>query len=187
MNNTIFLFFYNLAHQSAFFDNLVIFFAVYFPIVVVFLALVFIVMHHEVLKAEEPMKVLLEKKTELVKVFFSGITAWILAFFLKSLFALPRPFDALAGVQSLFPETGYAFPSGHATFFMALAISVYLLHKKAGFLFILFAVLIGIARIIGGVHFPLDILGGFIFGGFISFFLHQIFYNNRYNRKTNNN
>ena len=32
-----------------------------------------------------------------------------------------------------------------------------------------FALLIGLARIIAGVHFPIDILGGFVLGGIVSF------------------
>jgi len=176
MNETIFYFFYNLAHQSTFLDKVIIFTAVYLPYLVVVFAGVFIVMHHEIHKAEEPFKVLMQKKKEIIVVFFSGVVAWILAYILKLLFALPRPFDALSGVKSLFPESGFTFPSGHATFYMALAVSIYLLHKKAGlpaqagYVFIILALLIGIARIIGGVHFPFDILGGFALGTLVSIF-----------------
>src|SRR3989344_3351084 len=127
MNEIIFFFFYNLAHQNVFFDDLVIFFAIYFPYVVIFLAGVFLIMHHEVFKAE-----------------------------------------STSQVRSLFPETGYAFPSGHATFFMALALSIFFFHKKAGFIFMFFTLIIGLARIIAGVHFPIDILGGFILGALVA-------------------
>lgn len=168
MNNNIFFFLYNLAHQSVFFDRLVIFFAVYFPIVVIFLAGIFLIMHHEVLKAEEPFKVFLEKKREILMVFFSAIVAWVTAYVLKFLIHSPRPFDAFSQVHSLFSETGYSFPSGHATFFMALAFAIFFLHKKVGYIFMFFALLIGLARIIAGVHFPIDILGGFVLGFLIS-------------------
>lgn len=66
-------------------------------------------------------------------------------------------------------ESGYAFPSGHSTAFMALATSIFLSHKRVGYLFIVFAVLIGLARIVAGVHFPLDILGGFILGAGVAY------------------
>ena len=74
----------------------------------------------------------------------------------------------MSDVQSLIKETGFSFPSGHASFFMALACAIFISHKKAGYLFMFFALLIGIARIIAGVHFPVDILGGFILGYAIS-------------------
>ncbi len=180
MNETIFFFFYNFAHQSAFFDQLVTFFAVHFPYIVVMLAGVFLLMHHEVLKAEEPLKVLIQNKKEILSVFFSGIMAWIGVYILKSVFHLPRPFEALDGVKSLFGETGYAFPSSHAAFFSALSMAIFFTHKKAGYIFMFFALLIGLSRIIVGVHFPLDILGGFVFGFVVSYIIDRIFKN--YNR-----
>jgi undecaprenyl-diphosphatase len=47
---------------------------------------------------------------------------------------------------------------------MALAFALFFSHKKIGYIFMFFAFLIGIARIIAGAHFPVDILGGFILG-----------------------
>ncbi len=90
--------------------------------------------------------------------------AWVVARLLKLFIQTPRP-----EVFSLVRETGYTFPSGHATFFMALAFSVYLLHKKVGYWFIFFAIIIGVARIMAGVHFPVDILGGYVLGGLVSY------------------
>jgi undecaprenyl-diphosphatase len=169
MNNQIFFFFYSLAHQSKILDGVIVFFAVYFPYIVVILAGLFLLFHHEVLKAEEPFRVFMEKKREILMVFFSGCLAWILAYILKYLFHTPRPFDILPQVHSLISESGYAFPSGHATFFMALAMSIFFLHKKAGYWFMFFVLLIGIARITAGAHFPIDILGGFVLGAAISY------------------
>ena len=169
MNDTIFFFFYSLAHQTKITDSLIIFLAVYFPYLVVILAGLFLLFHHEVLKAESPFHVFWQKKKEVLLSFFAGVVAYILASVLKIFIHIPRPYDAFPAVHSLFPETGFSFPSGHATFFMALAVSIFFYHKKAGYVFMFFALLIGLARIIGGVHFPADILGGFILGGLISY------------------
>lgn len=174
MNNTIFYFFYNLAHQSDFFDNLVVFFAVYFPYIVVVLAGLFLLFHHDVFRAENPFQVFLQKKKEILGVFFAGIIAYILGLVLKNLFHMPRPFLALSDVHPLFSKTTFSFPSEHALFFSALAISIFLMHKKAGYVFMFFALLIGVARIIAGVHFPMDILGGFILGAVIAYLLKRI-------------
>lgn len=168
MNNAIFFFFYSLAHQSVFLDKGIVFLAVYFPYVVVILAGLFLLFHHEVLKAESPARVFWEKKKEILTVFLPGCTAWVVAAILKNVFQTPRPFLALTNVSSLFAESGFAFPSGHATFFSALAFSIFFLHKKAGYFFMFFALLIGLARIASGVHFPIDILGGFLLGFIIS-------------------
>jgi len=174
MNNNIFFFFYNFAHQSKIVDGFIVFFAVYFPYLVVILAGLFLLFHHDVFQAENPFQVFLKNKKEILLVFFSGCLAWVVAQIFKILIHIPRPFVALTGVHSLFAETGHSFPSGHATFFMALAVSIFFLHKKAGYLFMLFAFLISIARIAAGVHLPLDILGGFIFGALIAFFVKNV-------------
>ncbi len=168
MNNQIFYFFYSFAHQSNFFDHIIIFFGVWFPYLVIILAGLFLLFHHEVFQAENPYQVFMQKKKEIILVFFSGILAYIAAYVIKHFVVLERPFNSLSNVVSLFPETGHTFPSGHATFFMALAVSIFLTHKKAGYIFMFFALLIGLARIIGGVHFPADILGGFILGGIVA-------------------
>ncbi|MDP2789436.1 MAG: phosphatase PAP2 family protein [bacterium] len=174
MNETIFYFFYNFAHQSPFIDSVVVFFARTFPYIVVILAGVFLLMHHEVFQAESPWQIFMQKKKEILRAFFTGASAWVLAYVLKILFHAPRPFDALPQVTSLIPESGFAFPSGHSTFFMALAVSIFFSHKKAGYVFVSFALLIGIARIMAGVHFPVDILGGFVLGAVIAYFLRNV-------------
>ncbi len=57
-----------------------------------------------------------------------------------------------------------SFPSGHATFYFALALSVFHFSKKRGWIYIFSAILIGLARIFVGVHFLSDIIAGFAFG-----------------------
>jgi membrane-associated phospholipid phosphatase len=171
MNNQIFFLFYNLAHQSVFGDKLIVFFAQTFPYLVILLAAIFLFFHHEIFSAEKPFKALRQKWREIVLVFFSGALAWCLAQVLKFLVHTPRPFEALSNVHNLINETGYSFPSGHATFFMALALAIFFSHKKAGYRFMFFALLIGLARIIAGIHFPVDILGGFVLGAGVAYFV----------------
>lgn len=174
MNQSIFFFFYNFAHQSKLLDQIIIFFADVFPYFVISFSFLFLIFHHEVLLSKNPIKEFIKKWKEIILVFFSGALAWFFAYVLKYIFHTARPFDIFSKVISLFSETGYAFPSGHATFFMALAIAIFFNHKKVGYIFIFFALLIGIARIMAGVHFPIDILGGYILGFVIAFFLKNV-------------
>lgn len=155
-------------------DGLITFCAVYLPYVVLILAGLFVLMHHEVLRAENPYRAFLQKKKEVLWVFFTSGTAWVVARLLKLFIHTGRPFTELANVQPLFTESGYAFPSGHATFFMALAVSIFLSHKKAGYVFMVFAIIIALARIAGGVHYPFDILGGFVLGGVIAYLVKKV-------------
>lgn len=88
-----------------------------------------------------------------------GIITTIIRFFYHH----PRPFDVLS-VKQLIPESGYSFPSGHAAFYFALSMGVYLYNKKLGIAFFVVSALMGIARIFAGVHWPADILGGALVG-----------------------
>lgn len=161
MNNEIFFFFYKLAHQSVFFDALIVFLGVHLPFILGFSALVFAVF------GEKQASLRIRVK-EIFLVFCAPVAAWIVATLLKIWIHTPRPFDAFPYVQSLFPETGYAFPSRHAIFFFTLALVIYAKNKTVGYIFISSAILIGLARVIAGVHFPIDILGGFVIGFVIS-------------------
>jgi len=164
MNDVIFFAFYNLAHRSVFFDKIAVFTADTLPYLVILAAGIFLLFHHEVFPSKNPFKIFVQKWKEIALVFFSGILAWFLASILKIMIHHPRPFVLFSQVTPLFTETDFSFPSGHATFYMALSFALFFSHKKVGYIFMFIALLIGIARIIVGIHFPLDILGGFVLG-----------------------
>ena len=174
MNNSIFFFLYNFAHKSILVDYLIIFTADILPYLVILAAIIFMLAHHDVLKSKDPMKAFIKKWREILLVFFSSATAWFLSYVLKYAFHTSRPFVVFSNVHSLVSEYDYAFPSGHATSFMALAISIFLIHKRAGYVFITFAILIGIARIMAGVHFPSDVLGGWVLGVIVGFIINKL-------------
>lgn len=95
--------------------------------------------------------------------------AWFAAHFFKSIFDTVRPFVAMTEVVPLFPQDpDGAFPSGHATFFSALAMMMWFYHKSIAVGLVVIAIVIGFGRVISGVHFPIDILGGYILGTLIS-------------------
>lgn len=63
------------------------------------------------------------------------------------------------------------FPSGHAVMAFALAWPVFLYNRRAGIWLLLIALLISLARVFVGVHYPSDILGGLALALIVVFFL----------------
>ena len=100
----------------------------------------------------------------------SVIMSWgIITEGIKHLYERPRPFVAL-GIETLMKFGGYeSFPSSHMAFFGVLALSVYTLNKKLGTWVIIGIIGMGLARIMGGVHWPSDIIAG-AGSAFLSFY-----------------
>src|SRR3989338_7947960 len=110
--------------------------------------------------------ILFWKKDYFKKIVFLSWGSAIVARFvfvsiLRYLIYSPRPFMVLDRVNILMNhQLESAFPSGHASFYFALATGVYLYNKKAGYIYLILAGLMGFARIFVSVHWPLDILAG---------------------------
>ncbi len=84
---------------------------------------------------------------------------------LKNVFMRLRPFAEL-GIPHLVNDASYALPSGHTATLFAVATSVWFVNEPLGFLIGICGLVVGIARVAGGVHWPLDIFGGAILGIF---------------------
>lgn len=137
-------------NQSQFLGVLVWFLATYF-VWLIFLILVGLIIFAA------------NKKQELGIVFYvltsavlaRGVTELIRFFYHK-----PRPFEVMSGIDKLFSNYSPAFPSGHATFFFALATAVFIYHRKLGMIFFAMALINSFARVASGVHWPSDIFAG---------------------------
>ena len=152
---SIFNLLYGLSGHSQWFDWLVVAVAVYFPWLVATAVL------YEAYKAWQ--KNLKGKVWGYILAFASGGMARGIVEVIRFYYHHARPFQTLP-ITPLFRETAYSFPSGHAVFFFGLAMGVYFVNKKFGRLLFVSAAVIGVARVIAGVHWPPDILAGAALG-----------------------
>lgn len=97
---------------------------------------------------------------------------YITNFWIKPMVGLPRPYLDHPEIIPLVPEKGlYSFPSGHAqnAFVSFGALAWFLKRRWVTLLAVVLIFLIGFSRIHLGVHYPMDVLGGWIFGAIYLF------------------
>ena len=81
---------------------------------------------------------------------------------ISQLWFRPRPDLSAIGLKEVFfHRPDFSFPSDHASALFALTFALYLFgYKKAANWFLLYSIVITFSRVVIGVHYPLDIVGG---------------------------
>lgn len=107
-----------------------------------------------------------------------GLTFLINDFVIKNIIRRDRPFvtyPELANMCELanveFPD-GFSMTSGHSATSMAMAVAIMFFSKKWGGVAIAISVLIGLSRLALCVHFPTDVLTGWMLGAVLAVCLH---------------
>jgi len=115
------------------------------------------------------------KKEQVIHALVACFFAWLASVTLKEVFQTTRPFlvDGVAALTLTIPQSG-AFPSNHAAVAFALATTIWLHNRKVGWLYLACAVVIGAARVLANVHYPVDILGGVTLGIISAFIFKKI-------------
>jgi undecaprenyl-diphosphatase len=108
----------------------------------------------------------LSKKLKLQTMLF-GVIAGLISFALVklggALYYDPRPFVA-HNLTPLFPHgTDNGFPSDHTVLGAYIAFTIFSVSKRMGILLLILTIAIGLSRVIGHIHSPIDILGSLLF------------------------
>lgn len=87
---------------------------------------------------------------------------------ISQVYVRQRPFVAMPGVRLLVPHAADGgMPSHHVVFMVAVAVMIYSVDRKMGYILLLVTLITGIARVSAGIHYPSDILAGAILGWII--------------------
>ncbi len=145
--------------------DVIIFCATYLGILVIVFSLMFIFVrklpfHSTLTKLEN----IFQRMKEAFIIAITTFGSYIASVIFKNTFMIGRPATYNIDLHPLIDLSGNGFPSSHAAFFSALAVTLFFINKKAGIWAGVGALVIGIARVLAGVHSPLDILGGFLLG-----------------------
>lgn len=151
MNKEIFTMINELAGQDPLTDSIIIFCAKYLVFILVGVAATLI-------------GYLIYKRQWRPVIFFGANLILTFAFLLiaSKLYISARPFVGNSDVTMLISHAAnQSFPSDHTTVSIAIAfgLTFFTRYKFIGLLAIITACIIGFARIVAGVHYPLDILG----------------------------
>ena len=92
---------------------------------------------------------------------------------INRIWARPRPFVAHPGTVHMLiaKSSDPSFPSDHAAAAFAIAVAVFLVHRRIGLVVIAAALLVAYARVYVGAHYPGDVLGGAILGTLVTLLL----------------
>jgi len=168
----IFEFFNAWAGRSSVIDGVIIFFAQYF-IWLVYLGLLlwwFLSRNR------------FEVRQRLILIFISVVLGRIvLVEIIRFLYHRARPFLVYDVVQLIHPvlllgrDNDGSFPSGHAAIVFGIAASIYFYNKKIAVWLMFFGLIIGLSRVIAGIHYLSDILGGAVVGIVSAWLIEKLF------------
>lgn len=155
IDSAVLYFFYAVAGIHWSLDWLIVFFAKYSPYAMLLVAA-------WVILGEKG------RKRQLQLFFVAALSALlsraIITECISFFYSRSRPFAALQLEPLFSSESAHSFPSGHASFYAAVALAIYLYNRRAGAWLISLTLIMGLARIAAGIHWPSDIFAGFIVG-----------------------
>lgn len=107
----------------------------------------------------------LQKDERIWRVLIIPAISFILVSLFRKYFNQPRPYEVLNIKPLIHKETkGKSFPSRHVFSIFVIAMAFYYISYPMGLILLLMGVLLAIIRVIGGVHFPRDVIVGAIIG-----------------------
>lgn len=169
LNQSLFLFIHQFAGGNFLLDDLGVFFGQYLAYLMGVGFLVFVYYERGWRR-----KLYVLAEGAIAAMLARGLITEIVRFFYHH----ARPFT-FYDFTPLIQETGWSLPSGHAALFFAIAMVLWYRNRAWGAWYLALAVLMGVARIYAGVHWPLDIVAGAAVGIGSAMFVHWLLRDSR--------
>ena len=103
-----------------------------------------------------------------------GVNSFVVNIPLKSAVRRKRPTDEVPEERRLVKPESYSFPSGHTASAAAFSGVVGRAYPKLWLPINALAAMVGFSRVYTGVHFPGDVLGGWIVGRGVAFVVNRV-------------
>ena len=112
--------------------------------------------------------------------FARAITAAFICIFvflyIKNFFSRMRPYKKHDKIPIMYPPDKHSFPSGHTMVGFAISFSIGSYGLGSAILFYTIASLIAFSRVYVGLHYPLDVVCGIVFGTIIGVLTNIVFF-----------
>ena len=90
-------------------------------------------------------------------------SGFVLLTFVRRKINRPRPYETLDIKPLIYKDTkGKSLPSRHVFSMTVIAVTAFLVSVPLGMLLIAASIILAVIRVIGGVHYPLDVTAGFV-------------------------
>lgn len=109
------------------------------------------------------------------RVLLAPAVSFVLVSVFRKVVNAPRPYEVTGKKPIIKKETeGNSFPSRHVFSVFVIASTLYFISAPLGILLMLLGIVLAVLRVIGGVHFPRDVIAGAIIGilsGVLGFYI----------------
>lgn len=118
---------------------------------------------------------LITRDERLLRVILTPSISFVLVSLFRRYVNAPRPYEVIDKVPLINKDTqGKSFPSRHVFSAFVIATTIYFIYSPLGVVLMLAGCILAVLRVIGGVHFPRDVIAGAVIGilsGVLGFYL----------------
>lgn len=116
-------------------------------------------------------------KAKVLPIIVLPFTLFVMLSLLRHLLNFSRPYEGQYAITPLIEKStkGHSFPSRHVSAASIIAVTLWYISVPLGIAMALLSAAVAATRLLAGVHYPRDIVGGFVLGYGLSVFFFVVF------------